>query len=63
MANDPAHQRAAQRGLAGNEQIPHRSAAPTAALVDTESDGGFETDEEWEAFIAWLYVERRTNLA
>lgn len=39
-----------------------RGLKPVESLDDLACDGGFESDEELDAFLAWLYAERRANL-
>lgn len=51
-----------QRKASLDEQVRQRDLKPVESLDDLACDGGFESDEELDAFLAWLYAERRANL-
>lgn len=46
-----------------DEQVKRRGLTPVESLDDVARDDVFESDEELDAFLAHVYVERHANLA
>jgi hypothetical protein len=46
-----------------DEQVHRRGLKPIRSVDDLACDGVFESDEELDAFLAWVYAERHANLA
>jgi hypothetical protein len=55
-------ERLARRRESLDEQVRRRGLRPVNSLDDVARDDMFETDEELDAFIAWVYAERQANL-
>jgi len=45
-----------------DEQVRRRGLRPIASIDDLARDDVFESDEEIDAFIAFVYAERHSNL-
>jgi hypothetical protein len=46
-----------------DEQAQRRGIKPVHDVADMARDYVFETDEELDAFLAWVQAERQANLA
>jgi hypothetical protein len=46
-----------------DEQVRRRGITPVHDVEDMARDDVFETDEELDEFLAWVYAERQANLA
>jgi hypothetical protein len=46
-----------------DEQVRRLGLRPVMSLDEVASDDVFESDEELDAFLAWVYAERQANLA
>jgi hypothetical protein len=55
-------ERIARRRESLDEQVRRRGLRPVNSLDDVARDDVFETDEELDAFLAWVYAERQSNL-
>ena len=55
-------ERIARRRESLDEQVRRRGLRPVNSLDDVARDDVFETDEELDAFLAWVYAERQANL-
>jgi hypothetical protein len=54
--------RLARRRESLDEQVRRRGLRPVYSLDDVARDDVFESDEELDAFLAWVYAERQANL-
>jgi hypothetical protein len=55
-------ERIARRRESLDEQVRRRGLRPVHSLDDVARDDVFETDEELDAFLAWVHAERQANL-
>jgi hypothetical protein len=55
-------ERIARRRESLDEQVRRRGLRPVNSLDDVARDDVFESDEELDAFLAWVYAERQSNL-
>lgn len=55
-------ERIARRRESLDEQVRRRGLRPVYSLDDVARDDVFESDEELDAFLAWVYAERQANL-
>ena len=55
-------ERIARRRESLDEQVRRRGLRPVNSLDDVARDDVFESDEELDAFLAWVYAERQANL-
>ena len=55
-------ERIARRRESLDEQVRRRGIKPVHDVEDMARDDVFETDEELDAFLAWVYAERQSNL-
>jgi len=46
-----------------DEQVRRRGLRPIQSVDDLACEGVFDTDEELDAFLAWVHSERQSNLA
>jgi hypothetical protein len=54
--------RIARRRESLDEQVRRRGLRPVNSLDDVARDDVFESDEELDAFLTWVYAERQANL-
>ena len=57
------YERISRRRESLDEQVRRRGIEPVHNVEDMARDDVFETDDELDAFLAWIHAERQANLA